>query len=239
MLCTWWVYICGSNASGGEQASLSTKADFACGSSSLPILLACMGLSTGSNLSLSPNTRELHQYQQLNHERVKAMDSQSIPVSFMITRLRFPQQAFCLMSSLSRQYRSSCLCNLLLWADLPMQLFPPPTFEPVRKKKKRLVIYHSVLCCSLLRPLCSPSLWHNGELFLWYDLPGPGLGWGDWGDAHSQGPASALPLPWPCDLHSVKLYQLLFPRVVVIWGQVLHQMFLCCFSVCCQKPLYA
>lgn len=197
-----------------------------------------------SNLPYSPNTWELHWYQQLNYKGVKAMGSQSIPVSFMTAMVRSHQQAFCLTSTLSRQYRSSCLCNLSLWADLPHAPVPLPllTFEPVRKKKKkkeRLVIYHSVLCCSQLHPLCSPSLWHNGELFLWYDLPGPGLGWGDWGDAHSQGPASALPLPWLCDLHSVKLYQLLFLSVVVIWGQVLHQMFLCCFSICCQKPLYA
>lgn len=167
MLCTWWVYICGSNTSGGEQVSLSTKADFSCGSSPLPILLACMGLPTGSNLSFSPNIRELHQYQQLNHERVKAMDSQYIPVSFMTTRLRFPQQAFCLMSSLSRQYRSSCLCNLLFWADLPMQLSaPPPTFEPVRKKKKKT----SYLSLSALLLTAPPSMFAE-SVAQWWAFP--------------------------------------------------------------------
>lgn len=45
MLCIWWVCICGSNVSGGEHVGLNTKADFACGSSPLPVLLACLVLS--------------------------------------------------------------------------------------------------------------------------------------------------------------------------------------------------
>lgn len=164
MLCTWWVYNCGSNAGGGEQASLSTKADFTCGSSPLPMLLGCMGLPTGSNLSFRPYTRELHQYQQLNHKRVKAMDSQSIPVSFMTTRLRFPQQAFCL-TSLSRQYRSSCLCNLLLGADLPVHLSTLfLTFEPVRKKKT------SYLSLSALLLTVPPSMFAE-SVAQWWAFP--------------------------------------------------------------------
>lgn len=45
MLCIWWVCICGSNVSGGEHVGLNTKAGFACGSSPLPVLLACLVLS--------------------------------------------------------------------------------------------------------------------------------------------------------------------------------------------------
>lgn len=80
MLCTWWVYICGSNVSGREQASLSTKADFA-----LWLLFACTpslhGPPTWLQLSFSPNTHELHWYQQLLYKRVKAMGSQSTPLA--------------------------------------------------------------------------------------------------------------------------------------------------------------
>ncbi|EGW14031.1 hypothetical protein I79_016852 [Cricetulus griseus] len=87
MLCTWCVYICGSNVSGGEQVSLSTKADFACGCSPLASLLACLGIPPGPNFSFSPNTHELHPYQQLNDKGVKAMGSQFIHISLMTPKV--------------------------------------------------------------------------------------------------------------------------------------------------------
>lgn len=246
MLCTWWVYICGSNVSGGEQASLSTKADFACcsprpaprapfactpdlhGPPTCPTVLT-PGNCTGTNSSTTKESRPWA----ANPFPLASWPQWSGPTN--------KHSAWHLLYLDNTDPVVSVTCHSE--QIYPMHLSPSPS-SPLnqsgkKKKKERLVIYHSVLCCSQLHPLCSPSLWHNGELFLWYDLPGPGLGWGDWGDAHSQGPASALPLPWLCDLHSVKLYQLLFLSVVVIWGQVLHQMFLCCFSICCQKPLYA
>lgn len=56
MLCIWWVCICGSNVSGGEHVGLNTKAGFACGSSPLPVLLACLVLSLLAPACLSALT---------------------------------------------------------------------------------------------------------------------------------------------------------------------------------------
>lgn len=90
VLCIWWLCICGSNVSGGEHVGLNTKVGFACGSSPLPVLLACLGLSLppGSSLSFSPNTQELRRRdQQLSHKGVKASGSQFIHSSLTTTRL--------------------------------------------------------------------------------------------------------------------------------------------------------
>lgn len=80
MLCIWWVCICGSNVSGGEHVGLNTKAGFACGSSPLPVLLACLVLSllAPACLSALTPTNCAGQDQQLSHKGVKATGSQFI-----------------------------------------------------------------------------------------------------------------------------------------------------------------
>lgn len=81
---------------------------------------------------------------------VKGTGSQSIHISFLTTRLRFPQQAFCLTSALSRQHRSSCPFVLVTLSRSTHEPAPFLTSEPVRKKTSYLITQCLLLTASAL-----------------------------------------------------------------------------------------
>lgn len=191
MLCIWWVCICGSNVSGGEHVGLNTKAGFACGSSPLPVLLACLVLSLLAPACLSAltptNCTDKTNSSATKESRPQAASSFTVASRHKVDLEKMTlnvQRRANLQGSPNKHSAwhlrhqdnrdpvvvSLCTCH-------SEQISPgthPPSSPPNQSGKRLGTTQCSV--AHYFRPLCLPSLWHNGELFLCFDLPGPGLG---------------------------------------------------------------